>query len=604
MRSPERVLEQLQQHALDANYEYQRLYRNLFNPAFYWLAYQNVYANRGAMTPGTDGQTLDAMGDARIAALIASIRSHRYQPQPARREYIPKKNGGQRPLGIPSANDKLVQEVVRLLLTSIYEPTFSPRSHGFRPQRSCHTALQQIQETFTGTKWFVEGDIRAYFDSIDHHTLVGLLRRRIHDEAFLGLIWKFLKAGYLEEWTWHATYSGAPQGSGLSPLLANLYLNELDQYLATYKTQFDRGVRRALNPDYARLSGRIQGRRRYLRMQGTLWSPERQAQANATIHDLRQELLTLPATDPMDPGYRRIQYTRYADDFLIGVIGSRADAEQVKADIAKFLETELDLKLSPEKTLITPARQTARFLGYDVTVSRARDLRPTKRGLVRTLAQRVQLMLPKDRWMGKLQALGVLKIVSVPGQPEHWVPLQRNDLMAKSLPDIVAWYNAQMRGLYNYYRLARNVSVLQKASYVLEYSLYKTFSGKLRTSVSQVTTRFTQDGMFGVDYTTKTGPRRLTWYNGGFARIPTPLWGTVDNLPTPDLAARRKEVVQRFLTRVCELCGTRTAAVTIHQVRALAELPEAVPWADFMRKHHRKTLIVCDACHAMVHAVY
>ncbi|MDA8204751.1 MAG: reverse transcriptase domain-containing protein [Thermaerobacter sp.] len=601
MRSPERVLEQLQQHARDANYGYQRLYRNLFNPAFYWLAYQNVYANRGAMTPGTDGQTVDAMGDARIAALIASIRSHRYQPQPARREYIPKKNGGQRPLGIPSANDKLVQEVVRLLLTSIYEPTFSPRSHGFRPQRSCHTALQQIQETFTGTKWFVEGDIRAYFDSIDHHTLVGLLRRRIHDEAFLGLIWKFLKAGYLEEWTWHATYSGAPQGSGLSPLLANLYLNELDQYLTTYKTQFDRGARRALNPDYARLSGRIQGRRRYLRKQGTLWSPERQAQASATIHDLRQALLTLPATDPMDPGYRRIQYTRYADDFLIGVIGSRADAEQVKADVAKFLETALYLTLSPEKTLITPARHKARFLGYDVTMSRARDLRPTKRGLVRTLAQRVQLLLPKDRWMGKLQALGVLKIVSVPGHPERWVPLQRNDLMTKSLPDIVAWYNAQMRGLYNYYRLARNVSGLQKASYVLEYSLYKTFSGKLRTSVSQVTTRFTQDGVFGVGYTTKTGPRRVTWYHGGFARIPKPLWGPVDNLPTP-LATRRKEVVQRFLTRVCELCRTQTAAVTIHQVRALAELPEALPWAELMRRRHRKTLVVCDACHATIHA--
>ncbi|MCR1352754.1 reverse transcriptase domain-containing protein, partial [Acidithiobacillus ferrooxidans] len=207
-------MEQLHQHATDATYGYQRLYRNLFNPAFYWVAYQNLYANHGAMTPGTDGQTMDAMSDGRIQALIHSLRDHRYHPQPARRQYIPKKSGGQRPLGIPAANDKLVQEVVRLLLASIYEPTFSSRSHGFRPQRSCHTALQQIQETFTGVKWFVEGDIRAYFDAIDHHVLVGLLRRRIHDEAFLALIWKFLKAGYLEHWTWHATYSGAPQGSG------------------------------------------------------------------------------------------------------------------------------------------------------------------------------------------------------------------------------------------------------------------------------------------------------------------------------------------------------------------------------------------------------
>lgn len=595
-------MEQLHQHANDATYGYQRLYRNLFNPAFYWAAYQNLYANQGAMTPGTDGQTMDAMSDARIQALIDSLRDHRYQPQPARRQYIPKKSGGQRPLGIPAANDKLVQEVVRLLLASIYEPTFSSRSHGFRPQRSCHTALQQIQETFTGVKWFVEGDIRAYFDSIDHHRLVGLLRRRIHDEAFLALIWKFLKAGYLEDWTWHATYSGAPQGSGLSPLLANLYLHELDQFMDDYKAQFDRGDRRALNLAYARLSGRLQGRRAYLRTHAAHWTPERQDQARAAIRDLRQELVTIPATNPMDPGYRRIQFTRYADDFLIGIIGSRADAEQAKADVAQFLATQLHLALSAEKTLITPARQKARFLGYDVTVNQASDLRPTKRGPVRTLAQRVQLLVPKDRWMGKLQALGVLKIVSVPGQPERWVPLQRDDLMSKNLPDIVRGYNAQLRGLYNYYRLARNVSVLQKFAYVLEYSLYKTLAGKLRTSVGRVKARFTRDGVFGVDYATKGGVRRITLFTGGFHRVSVPLFGAVDALPAPGRMLRRKEVLRRLFVGVCELCGARAEDLSIHQVRALAELPHGLPWSERMRARRRKTLVVCAPCHAVIHA--
>lgn len=601
MRSPERVLEQLHQHATNATYAYQRLYRNLFNPAFYWVAYQNLYANHGAMTPGTDGQTMDAMSAERIQALIHSLRDHRYQPQPTRRQYIPKKNGGQRPLGIPAANDKLVQEVVRLLLASIYEPTFSSRSHGFRPQRSCHTALRQIQQTFTGVKWFVEGDIRAYFDSIDHQGLVGLLRRRIHDEAFLALIWKFLKAGYLEDWTWHATYSGAPQGSGLSPLLANLYLHELDQFMENYKAQFDRGDRRALNPAYARTSGRLQGRRAYLRTHGTHWAPERQAQARAAIRDLRQELVTIPATNPMDTGYRRIQYTRYADDFLIGIIGSRADAEQVKADVAQFLATQLHLALSPEKTLITRARRTARFLGYDVTVNQASDLRPTKRGSVRTLAQRVQLLVPKERWMGKLQALGVLKIVS--GQPERWVPLQRDDLMSADLPDIVRWYNAQIRGLYNYYRLARNVSVLQKFSYVLEYSLYKTLAGKFRTTIGRVKARFMRDGIFSVEYATKGGPRRITLFTGGFPRVAVPLLGAVDALPGPVLMLRRKEVVRRLFAGICELCGVRADNVSIHQVRALAELPPGLPWSELMRARHRKTLVVCAPCHAAIHAV-
>ena len=305
----------------------------------------------------------------------------------------------------------------------------------------------------------------------------------------------------------------------------------------------------------------------------------------------------------MDTSYRRLQCTRYADDFLIGVIGPRADAEQTKAEVAQFLATQLHLALSAEKTLITPARRTARFLGYDVTVNQANDLRPTKRGPVRTLAQRVQLLVPKDRWMGKLQALGVLKIVSVPGQPERWVPLQRDDLMAKDPLDIVRWYNAQLRGLYNYYRLARNVSVLQKFSYVLEYSLYKTLAGKLRTSVGRVKARFTRDGVFGVDYTTKGTVRRITLVTGGFHRVTVPLFGAVDTLPDPGLTSRRKEVVRRLALSICELCSARAADLSIHQVRALAELPRGLPWSDLMRARRRKTLVVCAPCHAAIHAV-
>lgn len=216
------VLDNLQQQAQNEEYCFERLYRNLYNPDFFLLAYQNLYANAGAMTPGVDETTLDGVGRQRIQALIRTLKDQTYQPQPARRVYIPKKSGGQRPLGIASANDKLVQEVVRMLLEGIYDPIFSPASHGFRPDRSCHTALAQIQVTFTGVTWFVEGDIHAYFDSIDHHVLMHILRRRIHDEPFMALLWKFLKAGYLENWQHHATYSGTPQGAGCSPILANL----------------------------------------------------------------------------------------------------------------------------------------------------------------------------------------------------------------------------------------------------------------------------------------------------------------------------------------------------------------------------------------------
>ena len=223
MRSPENVLESLKSKACNKSYKYERLYRNLYNPQFYLLAYQRIQAKPGNMTAGTDGKTIDGMGMARINALIEKMRDFSYQPNPARRTYIPKSNGKMRPLGIPSFDDKLIQEVVRLILESIYEPTFSDYSHGFRINKSCQTALKYVQKYFTGTKWFVEGDIKGCFDNVDHHVLIDILRKRIADEHFIGLLWKFLKAGYMEDWNYHNTYSGTPQGSIISPILANIY---------------------------------------------------------------------------------------------------------------------------------------------------------------------------------------------------------------------------------------------------------------------------------------------------------------------------------------------------------------------------------------------
>ena len=240
MRNPTEVLKNLTEKSKNETYRFQRLYRNLYNPEFYWLAYQNIYANVGSMTAGADGTTIDGMCDERIEKIIMSLRDRSYQPKPARREYIAKKNSNKkRPLGIQSGNDKLVQEAVKMILESIYEPVFSNKSHGFRPNRSCQTALKQIQDTFTGANWFVEGDIHACFDSFDHHVIIDLLKKRIDDEAFIQLIWKFLKAGYMEQWTFNRTYSGVPQGSGASPVLANIYLHELDKFMESYADSFN-----------------------------------------------------------------------------------------------------------------------------------------------------------------------------------------------------------------------------------------------------------------------------------------------------------------------------------------------------------------------------
>lgn len=295
MRSPENVLKSLSEKAKNKEYRYERLYRNLYNPEFYLLAYQNIATSQGSMTAGADGFTLDGMSMERIEKLIQKLRDHSYQPNPARRVYIAKKNSSKkRPLGIPSTDDKLLQEVVRMILEAIYEPTFSDNSHGFRPKRSCHTALKEIVTLFTGAKWIIEGDIKACFDSFDHHITIQLLRKRIKDEAFISLMWKFLRAGYMEQWTYHETYSGSPQGSGVSPILANIYLNELDEFMARMKKSFDKGDTRSrkVHKDHDKVRWAYRKAQKNLEIERT--------EANlAAFKEARKVMLSTPHLDEM-----------------------------------------------------------------------------------------------------------------------------------------------------------------------------------------------------------------------------------------------------------------------------------------------------------------
>jgi group II intron reverse transcriptase/maturase len=337
------------------------------------------------MTAGADGTTMDGMSDRRIEKIISSLKNGSYKPTPARREYIAKKNNSKkkRPLGIPSGDDKLVQEVVRMILESIFEPNFSKRSHGFRPKRSCQTALKQIHDTFTGAHWFVEGDIEACFDSFDHHVLINLLRRRIDDEAFITLMWKFLKAGYMEQWQYHNTYAGTPQGSGISPILSNIYLDELDKFMEQYKTGFDVGNSKNQQRSHEYHAARYQVEK-YKKKSASLWenlSAEERKTCAKKLKSLQRVVRSLPAAIAKDSGYKAVQYVRYADDFLIGVIGSKEDAQKVKSDIKQFLVETLKLKMSDEKTKITHTGDRARFLGYDVTVSRAQKVTKKSDGI-------------------------------------------------------------------------------------------------------------------------------------------------------------------------------------------------------------------------------
>lgn len=600
MRSPKIILENLQKHSKEDNYKYERLYRNLYNPEFYLQAYQNIYANKGAMTSGIDGMTLDGFGKDVVDNLILQIKNHTYQPNPVKRVYIPKKNGKKRPLGISSSTDKLVQEVIRMMLESIYEPTFSKRSHGFRHDKSCHTALQQIQNTFTGVKWFVEGDIKGYFDNIDHHILVNILRERIKDEAFIELIWKFLKSGYMEKWEYNATYSGVAQGSGFSPILANLYLDKFDKYIEEYMKIFNKGKTRKVSKDYGRLKGRYQLYNEKCRANWNSMNDQDKQIALKELKRLRKEYLSVFSGEQMDSNYRKLQYTRYCDDFLIGIIGSKEDAIKVKQDIKEFLANKLRLELSDEKTLITSGKDKAKFLSYEITICQDTGTTKTSRGQSRVYFGRVKLYVPKDKWINKLKQYNMLKVINVKGQKEKWKPLERGELAYLKPNEIVMKYNEQIRGLYNYYKLANNVSVLNKYYYIAEYSMYKTFALKYRITMTQAKLKFTINGEFKVPYETKSGIKYATFYNNGFTKSKKPMETNEDIIPDYAELYRPKELYKRFKKQKCELCGKEDTNVKVHQVASLKDLNNNFEWEMIMKNKNRKTLIVCNECHRLI----
>ncbi len=601
MRNPINVLNSLQQHSSDKSYVFERLYRNLYNRDLFLLAYQNIYSAQGNMTQGADGKTIDAMSLNRIDKLIASLKNESYKPQPSKRTYIPKKNGKMRPLGIPSFDDKLVQEVVRLLLESIYENSFSKYSHGFRPNLSCHTALTQVQKTFTGVKWFVEGDIKGFFDNINHDTMIGILSKRIKDERFLRLIRKFLKAGYLENWQFHNTYSGTPQGGIISPILANIDLNELDKYVEKLKLEFDKGKRRKASPQSTAI---VRQRKKLIKaMQMSNDEKEKRSIAKQ-IAELEKEKINIPYSDPFDENFKRLVYVRYADDFLIGIIGSKQEAKQIKEQIKIFISENLKLELSDEKTLITHSEKKARFLGYDIFVRRTNATKTNSLGYTRRfLSGTVCLEMPMEIMRKKLLDYNAMEIVKTVKGKENWKPKARSYMINNDDLEIMEQYNSEIRGFRNYYSIANNSAYAGSFGYIMQYSMFKTFAGKYRTSMRKAIAKLRIGKDFGIKYTDKSGKTKTRFfYNDGFARKPMQRKSTMDNIPNTVKYSAKTSLMDRLSARQCELCGKTNTDIEIHHIRKLKNLKGKAQWERFMIARNRKTLALCVECHEKLHA--
>lgn len=597
MEKSERVLKALSDHSQSSDYKYERLYRYLFSEEMFAVAYQRIYAKQGNMTPGTDGKTIDEMSLERIERLIVSLKDESYQPHPARRVYIPKKNGKKRPLGIPSFEDKLVQEVVRLLLEAIYEGHFEGTSHGFRPHRSCHTALGMIQKSFAGAKWFIEGDIKGFFDNIDHNVLISILRERISDERFLRLIRKFLNAGYVEDWKYNKTYSGTPQGGIVSPILANIYLDKFDKYIKEYAAKFRKGDRRSINPDYWRLNNKKN------RLKQKLQKTSDEQMRKSYLYEIAQlskQMLSIPHKDAMDADFRRLQYVRYADDFLISVIGSKSECETIKADITQFMREQLKLELSDEKTLITHAQDKAKFLGYEIFIRKSDAVKRNKDGVLkRDFNGAVVLTLNSAVIQKKLTEYNALEVRNIDGK-DIWWSKPRRYMTPMKPEDILAQYNAEIRGLYNYYSLATNVSKeCASFAFIMKMSMFKTLGWKLNTSARKVRQKYQKDKDFVIPYNDAKGEQKYrVFYNEGFKKRNAQFDVDYDKLPQT-MYVPYPSLVERLKDGRCELCG-KEGKVVMHHVRNLTKLKGCNEWEKLMLKRHRKTLVVCEDCNSMI----
>lgn len=570
-----------------------RLYRYLLREDIYLISYQKLSKNKGALTKGIDTDTADGFGQEYVKKIIEDLSNNKFNPKPVRREYIKKANGKMRPLGIPSFKDKLVQEVVRNFLEAIYEPIFSTNSHGFRPKRSCHTALKQASNHFKGTRWFIEGDIKGCFDNINHEKLIEILERKIKDSKFINLIRKFLKAGYMENWKYHQTYSGTPQGGILSPILANIYLNELDKEVEKIKKSFDKKSDRIYTKEYQTLTTQ----KHKLVKKLHLAKPEEKSNLLKEIKEVQKRILKTPAKQQTD---KKLSYVRYADDFLIAVNGNKKDCENIKKELRQFLETELKLTLSEEKTLITHSSKKVRFLGYNLNVRRSSQVKTDSLGRkTRAWSGTVNLSVPFEKIEKAMFDKGIIK----QKEAKKFHPIHRRGWLYLPDYEIVERYNAETRGVLNYYYLASDFYKLDYFAYLMEYSCYATLAGKYNKSISKIIKKYRSGKNFVVKYKTlsgKTAEKRILKFKD---------YKHSENVYDMDWKANYKltskvtgTLIARLQGQVCELCGCKDDVnYEVHRILSVQKLPEDTFWQQVMKKKHRNTLVVCKNCHEEIH---
>ena len=543
------------------------IYNLLLEPSLFEWSYNKLKSEPGNMTPGITPTTLDGMSKEVMQKILEEIQTEKFQFTPGRRIQIPKTSGGTRPLTIAPPRDKIVQEMLRTVLEVIFEPTFSDSSHGFRSGRGCHTALKEISTKFGVATWYLEGDISKCFDSIDHKKLMEIIERKINDRKFTGLIWKALKAGYLETRVISHSITGTAQGSIISPILCNIYMDKLDKFIDKLALEFNKGKIVRLNPKYVAYRNK--------KIKATTMKEK------LYWHKL---MVQTPSKDPLDPKFRKMVYVRYADDWIVGIRGSHEDCKRLMNEIREFLDKDLVLTLSEKKTVITHAKTShALFLGTKIGKSRHQNY-DRHFGFARRRGLEVRLEAPLDRIRENLKVIRILK-GSIPIPKLVWTP--------ESKDTIISLYNSIYRGYMNYYSFALNLNKLSSwLHYTLKTSCLKLLASKLTLkSQSHVIKKYGND-LKGKDKVAfveaKYGVNRWDFKSKSVDIIKTLFARSISKASLDNLS--------------CAECNS-DYRVEMHHVRMLKDLnPKARKIDAMMAKRRRKQIPLCRECHMKHHA--